>query len=97
MVKMVEEVRSLPDEELDRTLADRLDLPCPVEAEVLDRALVRRGARAALGGGTGRLHRCPVHEPRPAPGGAPRRALGRLDPGRADLGSQSLRLRCYLR
>ena len=41
MVKMVEEVRSLPSEELDLTLAERLDLPYPVDAEVLDRALAR--------------------------------------------------------
>src|SRR4028119_1138461 len=33
MVKMVEEVRSLPTEELDLTLAERLDLPYPVDAE----------------------------------------------------------------
>jgi hypothetical protein len=41
MVKMEEEVRSLPTEELDRTLTERLDLPYPVDAEVLDRALAR--------------------------------------------------------
>ena len=36
-----EEVRGLPDEELDKILAARLDLPYPVDAEVLDRALSR--------------------------------------------------------
>jgi hypothetical protein len=41
MVKMGEEVSALPDEELDRTLASRLDLPYPVDEEVLDRALSR--------------------------------------------------------
>jgi hypothetical protein len=41
MVKMEEEVRGLSDEELDRTLASRLDLPYPVDAEVLDRSLAR--------------------------------------------------------
>ncbi len=41
MVKMVEEVGALPDDELDRTLASRLDLPYPVDEEVLDRALNR--------------------------------------------------------
>ena len=35
------EVRALSDEELDKTLAGRLDLPCPLDAEVLDRALAR--------------------------------------------------------
>jgi hypothetical protein len=35
------EVRALPDEELDRTLAGRLDLPYPVDEGVLDRALAR--------------------------------------------------------
>lgn len=41
MVKLNEEVGALPDEELDRTLAGRLDLPYPVEEEVLERALTR--------------------------------------------------------
>jgi hypothetical protein len=41
MVRLGEEVRALPDEELDRTLASRLDLPYPVDAEVLERALSR--------------------------------------------------------
>ena len=36
-----EEVRALPDEELDKTLAGRLDLPYPLDAEVLYRALAR--------------------------------------------------------
>jgi hypothetical protein len=41
MVKMGEEVGALSQEELDRTLAGRLDLPYPVDEEVLDRALTR--------------------------------------------------------
>jgi hypothetical protein len=41
MVRINEEVRSLSDEELDRTLASRLDLPYPVAAEVMERALGR--------------------------------------------------------
>ena len=40
-VKMNEEVGGLSDEELDGTLASRLDLPYPVEEEVLERALSR--------------------------------------------------------
>jgi len=39
--RIEEEVRALPDEELDRTLVGRLDLPYPVDEEVLDRALAR--------------------------------------------------------
>ena len=41
MVRMEREVRSLNDEELDRTLTARLDLPYPADAEVMDRALAR--------------------------------------------------------
>jgi hypothetical protein len=41
MARLSGEVRALPDEELDRMLASRLDLPYPVDAEVLDRALQR--------------------------------------------------------
>ncbi len=41
MARMEEEVRGLPEEELDRTLAGRLDLPHPVDEEVMDRALAR--------------------------------------------------------
>jgi hypothetical protein len=39
MARMSDEVRALSDEELDRMLASRLDLPYPVDAEVLERAL----------------------------------------------------------
>ncbi|CAN5661932.1 hypothetical protein BH24ACT22_BH24ACT22_06560 [soil metagenome] len=41
MVKLNEEVTALSDEELDRILASRLDLPYPVDAEVLERSLDR--------------------------------------------------------
>ncbi len=37
--KMNEEVRGLSEEELDRMLASRLDLPDPADEEALDRAL----------------------------------------------------------
>ena len=68
MVTMVEEVRSLPGEELERTLANRLDLPYPVDAEVLDRALARveepeRLSEAGQDGFTGAPDMS--HEPRP--------------------------------
>jgi hypothetical protein len=41
MARIEEEVHALSDEELDRTLAGRLDLPRPVDEEVMDRVLVR--------------------------------------------------------
>jgi hypothetical protein len=41
MGRMEGEVRALDEEELDRTLAVRLDLPFPADAEVMDRALAR--------------------------------------------------------
>jgi hypothetical protein len=65
---MDEEVRALPDEELDKTLAGRLDLPYPVDAEVLDRTLARveepeRLSGREPGGFTGAPDMS--HEPRP--------------------------------
>ena len=68
MVQMGEEVRALPDEELDRTLAERLDLPYPVDAEVLDRVLARVEEPERLSeGGAGGFTGAPdmSHEPRP--------------------------------
>ena len=41
MAKIEEEAQALPDEELDRMLARRLDLPYPEDEEVMDRALAR--------------------------------------------------------
>src|SRR5215207_4335226 len=41
MIEIEQEVRSLPDEELDRTLASRLDLPYPVDEQEMERALSR--------------------------------------------------------
>ncbi len=41
MARIEDEAHALSDEELDRTLAGRLDLPYPVEEEVMDRALAR--------------------------------------------------------
>ncbi len=58
MVRMEKEVRALDEEDLDRTLAGRLDLPFPVDAEVLHRALARvaepeRSSEIDRGGFTG--------------------------------------------
>jgi hypothetical protein len=39
MVTIEREAHSLSDDEFDRTLAGRLDLPYPVAEEVMDRAL----------------------------------------------------------
>ncbi len=40
MAGLQEEVRALPEHELDRTLAGRLDLPQPVYEETLEQALL---------------------------------------------------------
>ncbi len=66
--KMNDEVRGLPEEELDQILASRLDLPYPVDEEVLDRALARveepeRLSEEGPGGFTGAPDMS--HEPRP--------------------------------
>ena len=68
MVKIEGEVRDLPDEELDKTLASRLDLPYPVDAEVMDWALARIEepewlSKERPGGFTGAPDMS--HEPRP--------------------------------
>jgi len=41
MIEVEREVRALPDEELDRTLASRLDLPYPVDEQAMGQALSR--------------------------------------------------------
>jgi len=64
--RMRREISNLPDDELDKTLATRLDLPRPVDAEVLDRALSRVEEPERLsdeGGFTGAPDMS--HEPRP--------------------------------
>jgi hypothetical protein len=65
-VSIEEEVHALSDEELARTLAGRLDLPHPVDEDVLDRALTRVEEPEALserGGFTGAPDMS--HDPRP--------------------------------
>ena len=62
------EVRALSDEELDKTLAGRLDLPYPLDVEVLDRALARVEEPERLSGkGPGGFTGAPdmSHEARP--------------------------------
>jgi hypothetical protein len=61
-----DQAHALSDEELDRTLAGRLDLPYPVEEEVLERALARVEEPEELseqGGFTGAPDMS--HDPRP--------------------------------
>ncbi len=55
MKKMNEEVRGLSEEELDRTLASRLELPDPADEKALDRALagVQEPERLSEGGPEG--------------------------------------------
>ena len=68
MVEMEGEVRDLSDEELDKMLAERLDLPYPVDEEVLNRALswVEEPERLS-GERSGSFTGAPdmSHEPRP--------------------------------
>ena len=57
-IEVEQEVRSLPDEELDRTLASRLDLPYPVDEQEMGRALSRvevpeLALKGKLGGDSG--------------------------------------------
>lgn len=54
MIEVGQEVRALPDEELDRTLASRLDLPYPVDEQEMGRALSHiEESELALGGEPG--------------------------------------------
>ncbi len=66
MAGLREEVGALPDAELDRTLAARLDLPQPADEETLDGALLHVEDPEVLsgeGGFTGAPDMS--HEPRP--------------------------------
>jgi len=66
--KMNREVRTLPDDELDRMLASRLNLPYPPDPEAFDRALKavedpEQPSRESPGGFTGAPDLS--HDPRP--------------------------------
>ena len=65
MARLQEEVHALPDDELDRTLAGRLDLPHSVDEETLDQALlhVEEPEELSRGNFTGAPDMS--HEPRP--------------------------------
>jgi hypothetical protein len=65
MTRMRREISSLPEDELDETLSTRLDLPLPVDAEALNRALsrVEEPEKLSQSGFTGAPDMS--HEPRP--------------------------------
>lgn len=68
MIEVDQEVRALPDEELDRTLATRLDLPYPAEEQAMEQALSRiKEPELDLGGETSSVLGTTDtgHEPRP--------------------------------
>jgi hypothetical protein len=68
MVQLEEEVRTIAEEDLNSTLSSRLDLPYPVDEEVLDRALARVEEPERISqGATCEFTGAPdmSHEPRP--------------------------------
>src|SRR4028118_215966 len=62
------EVKALSDEEIDRTLASRLDLPYPTDEETLDAALLHVEERETNSGPPGTLTPDPAPTHQPAPG-----------------------------
>jgi hypothetical protein len=68
MAQAADEVRALPDEEIDRMLASRLDLPYPTDEATLDQALSRvEEPESSSGQSSGGFTGAPdlSHEPRP--------------------------------
>jgi hypothetical protein len=63
-----EEVRALPDDELDKTLATRLDLPHPTDEEALDAALLHVREPETPSGSPGDLTGAPDMSHNPGPG-----------------------------
>ena len=62
------EVRALSDEEVDRTLVSRLDLPYPTDEEALDAALLHVEEPEPHSGSPGNLTAAPDMSPEPGPG-----------------------------
>ena len=62
------EVRALSDEEVDRTLASRLDLPYPTDEEALDAALLHVDEPETHSGSPGNLTAAPDMSHEPGPG-----------------------------
>ena len=65
MAGLQEEVRALPDDELDRTLAGRLDLPPSADEETLAQALLHVEEPEELSRGSFTGAPDMSHEPRP--------------------------------
>lgn len=65
MAGLQREVRALPDGELDRTLAGRLDLPESADEETLDGALLHVEEPEEISGGSFTGAPDMSHEPRP--------------------------------
>lgn len=63
-----EETRALPDDELDRALASRLDLPYPTDEEALDAALLHVEEPETNSGSPGNLTTAPDMSHNPGPG-----------------------------
>jgi hypothetical protein len=67
MIELQQEVHDLPEEELDRALASRLELPFPLEERAVEQALGRveepgilhRGQAGSVSGTTGTGHETP--------------------------------------
>jgi hypothetical protein len=62
------EVKALSDEEIDRTLASRLDLPFPTDEEALDAALLQVEEPETHSGSPGNLTAAPDMSHEPGPG-----------------------------
>jgi hypothetical protein len=62
------EVSALPDEELDRTLAQRLGLSYPTDEETLDQALLHVGEPETSSGSPGNITGAPDMSHNPGPG-----------------------------
>ena len=62
------EVRVLSDEEVDRALASRLDLPYPTDEEALDAALLHVEEPETYSGSPGNLTAAPDMSHEPGPG-----------------------------
>ena len=62
------EVNALPDEELDRALASRLDLPYPTDDESLDAALLHVEEPETHSGTPGNMTPAPDMSHEPGPG-----------------------------
>ncbi|CAN5662351.1 MAG: hypothetical protein H0U91_13075 [Rubrobacter sp.] len=63
-----QEAHALPDDELDRALASRLDLPYPTDEEAMDAALLHVAEPETNSGSPGNLTAAPDMSHEPGPG-----------------------------